>query len=104
MVALKPTSRYRARRLGRSARRSLSARVRKRRNLRVDWRKHRAELVSLEQHQKDTLRLKEKAVLDWMLGRDGRKLKEVAGWIDISPGEASKIRYKLLGKALTVAV
>jgi hypothetical protein len=66
---------------------------------RINWDEHRPALVDLEQHQGQSLRLIEKAVLDWMLGPDGRNLSEVAAWIGVSKGYASKVRYKLLHKS-----
>jgi hypothetical protein len=64
----------------------------------VRWSLHRPALIQLEQYQGESLRLIEKAVLDWMIGPDGRKLSHVAAWIGCSKGQASKVRYKLAGK------
>jgi hypothetical protein len=66
---------------------------------RIDWSEHLPALLDLDRHQKDSLRLAEKAVLDWMIEPDGRKLSQVAAWVGVSKGYASKIRYRLLHKS-----
>jgi hypothetical protein len=71
---------------------------RPRRRLLVNWRQHRPALIELEQNQRQSLRLTEKAVLDWMIAPGARNLKQVAEWIGVSKGYASKIRYRLLLK------
>jgi hypothetical protein len=45
---------------------------------RIRWDDHRPRLLELEHHQGNSLRLAEKALLDWMLDRDGRTLADVA--------------------------
>jgi len=56
-------------------------------------------LLRLDRNQQQSLRLSEKAVLDWMLEPAGRTLSQVAEWIGISKGYASKLRYRLLIKS-----
>jgi len=66
---------------------------------RINWDEHRPALMDLEQHQGQSQLHTEKAVLDWMLGPNDRSLSEVAAWIGVSKGYASKVRYKLLHKS-----
>jgi hypothetical protein len=66
---------------------------------RISWGEHTPALIDLEQHQRQSLRLIEKAVLDWMIEPDGRTLCEVAEWIGYKKSYASKIRYRLLLKS-----
>jgi hypothetical protein len=65
---------------------------------RINWNEHRPALINLEQRQGQSLRLVEKATLDWMIEPDGRTLPQVAAWIGCTKGYASKVRYKLLHK------
>jgi len=59
---------------------------------RISWDEHRPALLDLERYQRQSLRLIEKAVLDWMIEPGTRSLKEVAEWIGVSKGYASKVR------------
>jgi hypothetical protein len=65
----------------------------------IRWDDHRAALVELDQHQKNSLKLSEKAVLDWMIDPDGRTLTQVAEKNEIPKATASKTRWRLLLKA-----
>ena len=66
---------------------------------RISWDEHIPALLDLEQHQRQSLRLVEKAVLDWMIEPGDRTLSQVADWIGVTKGYASKIRYRLLHKS-----
>ena len=66
---------------------------------RISWDEHRPALIDLEQYQRQSLRLIEKAVLDWMIEPGGRTLSQVAEWIGYKKSYASKIRYRLLHKS-----
>jgi hypothetical protein len=66
---------------------------------RIRWDDHRSALIELDQHQKNSLKLTEKAVLDWMIEPDGRTLTQVAEKNEIPKASASKIRWRLLLKA-----
>ena len=71
---------------------------------RINWDEHIPALIDLEQHQRQSLRLTEKAVLDWMIEPEGRTLCQVAAWIGVTKGYASKIRYRLLHKSHALPV
>jgi len=66
---------------------------------RINWDEHIPALLDLEQHQRQSLRLVEKAVLDWMIEPGDRTLCQVATWIGCTKGYASKLRYRLLHKS-----
>jgi hypothetical protein len=66
---------------------------------RINWDDHRPVLMDLEQYQRQSLRLTQKAVLDWMIEPDGRTLTDVAEWNGISKSRASRVRWSLLHKA-----
>lgn len=66
---------------------------------RIRWDDHKAALVELDQHQKNSLKLTEKVILDWMIEPDGRTLAQVAEKFEIPKATASKTRWRLLLKA-----
>ena len=71
---------------------------------RISWDEHIPALLDLDQHQRQSLRLVEKAVLDWMIEPGDRTLCEVATWIGCTKGYASKLRYRLLHKSHSLPV
>jgi hypothetical protein len=97
---LPPEEGARARYLAQGQRRPQGQKRRGRLRFRINWRQVRPALIKLEQRQQNSLRLTEKAVLDWMISPDARKLSQVAEWVGVSKSYASKIRYRLLYKCL----